>query len=84
MDQEPDIGDEPLPPPTPEEEEAEAWEYWHQRAHVAEEKLHIARAALQVLQVNLSLHGRPSEGELNEMHRIASVAIVRTSASGPL
>jgi hypothetical protein len=32
MDQEPDYGDEPLSPPTPEEEHAEAWEYWHQRA----------------------------------------------------
>jgi hypothetical protein len=32
MDQEPDIGPEPLPPPTREEQEAEAWEHWHQRA----------------------------------------------------
>ena len=40
MDQEPDIGDDPLPPPTPEEERAEAWEYWHQRATKFETALH--------------------------------------------
>lgn len=36
MDQEPDYGDPPLPPPTREEEEAEAWEYWHQRTLMLE------------------------------------------------
>ena len=30
------MDDEPLPPPTPEEEKAEAWEYWHQRARKLE------------------------------------------------
>jgi hypothetical protein len=43
MDQEPDYGDEPLPPPTPEEERIEAWEYWHQRAHRFETALHQIR-----------------------------------------
>lgn len=32
------LNEEP-PPPTPEEERAEAWEYWHQRAHRFEEAL---------------------------------------------
>lgn len=30
--------------PTPEEEKAEAWEYWHQRAVKLERELHEARA----------------------------------------
>lgn len=29
---EPDIGNEPTPPATPEQERIDAWEYWHQRA----------------------------------------------------
>jgi hypothetical protein len=34
MDQEPDFGDPcALVPPTREQEEGDAWEYWHQRAH---------------------------------------------------
>jgi hypothetical protein len=33
---EPDFGDEPLPLLTKEEEETEAWEYWHERALHAE------------------------------------------------
>lgn len=35
----PDDGDEPLPPPTQEEQEAEAWEYWHQRAEMLQAAL---------------------------------------------
>lgn len=33
-------GDEPLDPPTEEEQRAEAWEYWHQRANTLEGALH--------------------------------------------
>lgn len=52
--------DEPKARPTPEEERAEAWEYWHQRANRFEDALHaitlchaedaqtIARNALEV------------------------------------
>ena len=34
-------------PITREEEEGDAWEYWHQRALMLEEKLHYARKLMQ-------------------------------------
>lgn len=40
MPQEPDYGDEPLPPPTEEEQRGDAWEYWHERATKLEAALH--------------------------------------------
>lgn len=42
MPQEPDYGDPPLDPPTREEQEADAWEYWHQQAIKLEAELHDA------------------------------------------
>ena len=38
MPTEPEFGDEPIPPPTREEERIEAWEHWHQRARELEVK----------------------------------------------
>lgn len=41
--------DEPLPPPTREEEEGDAWEYWHQRAIKLEAERHELVTALKAL-----------------------------------
>lgn len=52
MDQEPDR-DEPLPPPSIEEQEGEAWEYWHNRAIAAEIERHQALKYAQRLATSL-------------------------------
>jgi hypothetical protein len=49
MDQEPELGPEPLDPPTREEEEAEAWEYWHQRAINIEHELAETKGQLSIV-----------------------------------
>jgi hypothetical protein len=44
-----DDGDEPLPPPTPEEERAEAWKYWRDRAIKAEAAVPPLRAREEII-----------------------------------
>jgi hypothetical protein len=68
MDQEPDYGDPPLPPPTREEEEAEAWEYWHQRAIKAEQDC--AEALTQQRRELCAAHDKT----LAELRRVREVA----------
>lgn len=55
MDQEPDYGEPPYEP-TPEEQEGDAWHYWHDRAHKAETEAFNLRELIKVL-----LDNDPSE-----------------------
>jgi len=82
MDQEPDLGDEPLPAPTEEEECADAWEYWHERAHKAEAEIERLTAAVEGLLMEwdkLTKYGSPMAKAANERVNAARAALKDTT-----
>jgi hypothetical protein len=63
--------DEQIDPPTPEEERAEAWEYWHNRATEFRAENDRLIAALDIARTALLMIERKCEEARAELSRIA-------------